>query len=351
VPTLRALPLPRGGENRLLALYRDGLARHWSVGDRALGSLVAALRLDGWSVAERGFISPEIRAAGLSMRARKGVHRLLNPAAFPLGVSPLKNKTLFATHVAAHALPAPETFDAALGSLEAWLARRDAVIAKPSYSSRGRGVALLVCDDPPALARRLRPLLEAGGVVQEKATTHPDLADLSPGALPTLRVVTCLDEAGEPEVCAVVLRLGSGGPRPVDNFNAGGLAVAIDQAGRAATAYRTSGSRVQVLAGHPVTGATISGLAIPDLDAARASAVRAHATLPPGWTVVGWDVGLTDRGPLLIEGNWNPGTDIVQLVDGVGLDATRLGALYRHHLARLPPDEWRRARPVERDRR
>jgi hypothetical protein len=50
---------------------------------------------------------------------------------------------------------------------------------------------------------------------------------------------------------------------------------------------------------------------------------------------------------VLIEGNWNHGTDIVQLVSGKGLDRTRLGELYRFHLRRLPDDAWRSARPVE----
>ena len=69
------------------------------------------------------------------------------------------------------------------------------------------------------------------------------------------------------------------------------------------------------------------GAAVPDLGEAIALAVRAHRAFAD-FTVIGWDVGLTCAGPVLVEGNWNPGTDILQLVSGRGLSDTRLGDLY-----------------------
>ena len=133
----------------------------------------------------------------------------------------------------------------------------------------------------------------------------------------------------------------------MDNFNAGGLAVRVDASGRCELAFRASGSSTEELKVHPVNGETIADRQVPDVADAIDLARRSHATLPKGYTVVGWDIGLSDRGPLLIEGNWNHGTDIVQLVSGKGLDRTRLGELYRFHLRRLSPDDWRAARPIE----
>ena len=34
----------------------------------------------------------------------------------------------------------------------------------------------------------------------------------------------------------------------------------------------------------------------------------------PEMTVIGWDVAITDEGPLLIEGNRRPGFDMVQML-------------------------------------
>ena len=46
-----------------------------------------------------------------------------------------------------------------------------------------------------------------GRIVQQCLSVDPALAAISPGALPTLRVVTVLDERGVPEVTDIALRL------------------------------------------------------------------------------------------------------------------------------------------------
>lgn len=343
MPIFRALPA-EAADNRLLSLYRDRLKRHWSLRDRLLARGFAAAGLGtGWSRLERRLLSREIRATGLSMAERRGVHRLLNPAGHPLSTNMLRNKALFARHVAAHRLAAPATYDES-GDLEAWLGRQSAIIAKPGYSSKGKNIRAFTTGlHEPSVLAELRSVLARHGVVQELLAAHPGLAAISPGALPTLRVVTCRDEQGAPEACSTVLRLGAGSGRPVDNFNAGGLAVRLGADGRCETAFVATGK----IDRHPATGVPLASREVPDLAPALALASAAHATLSTGFTVVGWDIGLSTRGPVLIEGNWNPGTDIIQLADGVGLDRTRLGELYRFHLGRVPDDEWRRARAVE----
>ena len=100
-----------------------------------------------------------------------------------------------------------------------------------------------------------------------------------------------------------------------------------------------------------MTGVAIEGAILPDHAEARALALRAHERFRHGFTLIGWDIGLTAQGPVLIEGNWNPGTDIVQLVNGRGVSDSRLGALYRHALGDLREADWRDAWAVQRDRR
>ncbi|WP_375404184.1 sugar-transfer associated ATP-grasp domain-containing protein [uncultured Sphingomonas sp.] len=354
--TLRALPpADTDPANALIQLYRGMLRARWGWPERGFAALLARCGFGvGWSNAELSFLTPAVRDAGLSMAERKGLHRVLNSAAFPLRDNPLKNKLLFARHAALHRLPVPATFDADAGSIDELLARCAAVIVKRNYSSKGQGIAAFARgpdgwrpDDAAALARASR----RGAVIQERLAPHPMLADLSPGALPTMRVMTCLDEAGEPEECGVVLRLSAGGPRPVDNFNAGNLAVAVDGSGRCGRALHRRGDAAAVVGVHPTTGAAFAGRLVPGLDEATALALQAHRTLGDGWTVVGWDVGLAMGGPVLIEGNWNPGTVIPQLIGEAGVDRTRLGELYRHHLCRAPPARWATARAVHWDRR
>lgn len=359
--TLRALPLRSDGGNPLLRAYHDGLARHWTPVQRLMGHILSVIALGGWSRDERLYLGAAVRRQGLSMRDRKGLYRLLNPAAFPLTTNPLKNKQLFARM--AVGLPLPDACDLDVDDLDTWLAGQDDIIAKPSYRSKGQGVARFTRDGDrwrsdarrittPLLAAHLRRIWRQGGVIQTRLPTHAALVDLSPGALPTLRVVTCLNEEGVPEICDVALRLSAGGPRPVDNFNAGNLVLAVDADGRCDTAWRSGGKRVPSRhRRHPATGATIEGMGLPDYAAARALAIQAHGQFRHGFTLIGWDIGLTAQGPVLIEGNWNPGTDIVQLVNGRGVGESRLGVLCGHALGRLTSADWRAARAVQRDRR
>lgn len=359
MPILHSLPRRYCRENRLLGIYYDGLNSHWGWAERTIGNCLSLAGLGtAWSETELRLLTDEIRATGISMRARRGVHRLLNPAGYPKAVNLLRNKARFAHHAAIHGLPTPATFDPGIDSLEDWLEARDAVIAKPGYSSKGEGIAAfrrkndgwhggLKRYTTAQLVHELNRCLSRHGVVQELIGAHPALAEISPGVLPTLRIVTCHDETGYPESCSVILRLGAGSDQPVDNFSSGGLAVRVDQSGRCAVAFRADGGIGQDIRDHPDSGAAIAGRPIPSIDDAIEIARSAHRTLDRGYRVVGWDIGLGSQGPTIIEGNWNPGTQIVQLVGATGLDRTRLGELYRFHLQRLLPEHWRQARAIE----
>lgn len=359
--TLRVLP-PRD-DNDLVALYHDGLRRHWSAAAQRVSRLLAEAGQGGWTRSERRLLPCHVRRAGLSMRDRKGLHRLLNPAACPFVANPLKNKQLFARRARAAGLRIAEHCDLDRDNLGDWLATQSDIIAKPSFQSKGQGVERFQRIafgwrgtggdfSESAMIAHLNSLWRAGGVIQRRLPTHEALAGLSPGALPTLRVVTCLDEQRVPEACGLALRLSAGGSRPVDNFNAGNLVLAVTDDGCCSSAW-TGGGEADLARHdrHPKTDAPIAGEVIPDLDAAVAMARSAHLPFAGNFNVIGWDIGLTAEVPVLIEGNWNPGTDILQLVMGQGLSDMRIGDLYRHHLSSLPADRWHGAHVVEWERR
>lgn len=382
MPTLRIIPprlLAQGGgppaPDDLAAFYFGQLWRHWSARDRMVAAILgcgdaaanagafaagAGAWRHGWDARAQAMVGNASPAAFLDMRARKGINRLLNPVAFPLAANPLKNKHLFARRCDDAGLPVPQSFSGRVETLADWIGRRRTMVVKPNFSSKGRGIVRYARTakgwsagreslTPNALLERIATAVAGGAIVQDCVETHRDLAVVSPGALPTLRIMTCLDETGAPEVCGTVLRLSAGGEGPVDNFQAGNLAVAIVH-GACGRAYRRRDGAIEVLEAHPSTGALVAGRPVPDLRAACELAVAAHRAFD-GFTVIGWDVGLGASGPVLIEGNWNPGTDVLQMVGGEGVGATRLGRLYRHHLMRVPAERWRSARPYQRDGR
>jgi hypothetical protein len=89
-------------------------------------------------------------------------------------------------------------------------------------------------------------------------------------------------------------------------------------------------SRLGWLDRHPDTGAEIVGRALPQWKEIKALAIQAHRAFDDR-VIVGWDIGVTEQGPLVVEGNSSPDLDIVQRF-GQPACATRLGSLLARHL-------------------
>jgi hypothetical protein len=174
--------------------------------------------------------------------------------------------------------------------------------------------------------------------VQPRLRTHPELVDLTAGALPTVRIATCLDEKGEPELIGAVFRMSIGGNRTVDNLHAGGIAAAVDLAsGRLSRATNLGAdARLGWLSVHPDTGAQIEGRELPLWEEAKLLAATAHRAFTDR-VVIGWDVAVTEDGPVIVEGNGNPDMDILQRFMREGLREHRFADLLAFHLRNRVP--------------
>lgn len=170
-------------------------------------------------------------------------------------------------------------------------------------------------------------------LLQPRMVNHPDLQDLSNGALATIRALTCLNEAGDPELLGAVLRMAVGGNHVVDNFHAGGIAAAIDpQTGVLGPASNLGAdARLGWLDAHPDSGAAIRGRPVPQWDQLAPFVERAHRVFSER-VLIGWDVAMTPEGPVLVEANGSPDLDIMQRCARRGLMDGRLGELLAHHL-------------------
>jgi len=164
---------------------------------------------------------------------------------------------------------------------------------------------------------------------------HPDLVRLTAGALPTLRVLTCLNEEDEPEVMAAMIRTSFGTNRTVDNLHAGGIGALVDVgSGRLGKASNLGAdSRLGWFSEHPDSGAQIEGTVVPCWELVKSAAVAAHRRFADR-VVIGWDVAVLEDGPIFIEGNGNPDLDILQRFMRIGLRVHRFAALLAHHLRR-----------------
>ena len=176
-------------------------------------------------------------------------------------------------------------------------------------------------------------------LVQQRLENHPDLKALNNGALSTVRVLTCLNEKGHPEVIGAAARMAIGANHVVDNLHAGGIAAAVDvQTGVLGRASNLGAdTRLGWLDWHPVSGARITGTRLPMWDDVREFALRAHRGFADR-ILVGWDIAITPDGPVMVEGNGSPDLDIMQRFVGRGLLAGRLGVLLAFHVSKLRLD-------------
>lgn len=282
-------------------------------------------------------------------------YRLIDPARSRIG-----DKLYFSRWMASHEIPharvlgildrgrllpetdAPVAFD--LGEwLRSSLRERQRVVIKPISGYGGRGI-LFVTHDESGLAvngepRTIREMVEAirrleACLVTEHVESAPYAGALYPGSVNTLRVLTLWDpEAGEPFVAAAAQRIGSSRSAPVDNFHAGfgGLSAAVDleqgRLGPAAALDRTGS--VGRFSAHPETGVRIEGVVVPHWCETRRTTLELAAALPQ-YPYVGWDLVVTEQGPVFLEGNSPPGTRVWQ-VNTPLLRDPRSREFYRRH--------------------
>jgi len=261
--------------------------------------------------------------------------------------SPLNDKSAFAAHCAKHGIRSVQTLMIIDGGDPARpLPDRD-LFVKPRGGRGGRGAERWDCVAPRTFASpagerltadelmsqlversRERPL-----IVQPRMKPHPGLAKITSGALPTLRVLTCLDENNEPQVMTAMIRTSFGANKTVDNLHAGGIGTLVDvDTGKLGKASNLGAdARLGWFSAHPDTGAPIEGILVPCWEDVKRQAVAAHRAFDDR-VVIGWDIAVLEDGPIFIEGNGNPDLDILQRFMPIGLRKHRFAHLLAHHL-------------------
>lgn len=139
-------------------------------------------------------------------------------------------------------------------------------------------------------------------LIEEYIVQHPELMELSPSGLNTVRIFTQLHQ-GKVEFLGGRLRISVNSA--VDNMAAGNLAAPVDiNSGTVCGPGVYSDITKQDQESHPVTGRRISGFVIPFWKEVIVLAEKA-ALLTPENKSVGWDIAITSTGPELVEGNHN----------------------------------------------
>ncbi len=149
-------------------------------------------------------------------------------------------------------------------------------------------------------------------IVQERIKNQLDfLSQFHPSSINTIRIVTIQHDGGIDAICAFA-RFGING-RGSDNWSSGGVIVGIDvETGKMEEfGLLKPGVGTKCLT-HPTTAVEFKGKIIPDWDKIVLYVKSLHEIFYDLHSI-GWDVCLTDCGPMIIEGNDNWDTVDAQL--------------------------------------
>lgn len=164
-------------------------------------------------------------------------------------------------------------------------------------------------------------------IFQKKLIQHKDMSALNPTSVNTLRIVTCYTENGV-EILKAGLRVGTTASS-VDNWATGGVIVGINDEGKLKEFgfYKPCIASKKITV-HPMSNITFKDYQIPYYKEAIELVKRAHEYCY-GIFGIGWDVAITENGPVLIEGNDNFDTALMQIV-GEGLKEPWMDKVKRH---------------------
>ena len=194
--------------------------------------------------------------------------------------------------------------------LRDFCAGTEAIFCKPAGLCGGEGIQRVVTADIGDYDALYDSLVKNGQLlIEEPIRQHPDMNQLCPDSVNTVRIVTLVTDNGAQMVYALV-RMGMGGVC-VDNVSSGGMYAPVNEHGqlyRPAFCDKTG----KYYERHPLTGTDIVGFQIPLFDQALDLCRMASQRVEEHLKYIGWDVAITPDGPVLVEGNNLPGYDMCQ---------------------------------------
>lgn len=281
------------GHNLRAEINRTRLdSRAFTVGTDKIAFYARAAELGLPTPAARMLCHPERTLPGaLAVRSPDAlVDALRDPAAYPF-----------------FAKPAALSASVGTASVERWRPDSDVI-----EMSDGR------CFPVGDFARETARYFAQGYLIQHRLSPHSEIAAIAGPTLSTVRMMV-LDAGQGPQLLRATWRV------PVGDYGAdvlwrGNMMADVDvETGVAVRAVRGRGLTRELVDAHPGSGAAVVGAALPCWAEARALALRAAAAFPE-LPLTGWDVAITDRGPVIIELEPDGGDpSVTQLASGRGL--------------------------------
>ena len=196
---------------------------------------------------------------------------------------------------------------ASVEEIEAFLAGREYVFAKETTGEGGHGISKVTVAEITDVAAWREELLERKQYLLEEAIVQAaDVDEINPNVVCSFRIVTLVKD-GVPHIVGNALRVNQDDAQVIGCTN--DLYFSLGEDGRIdSNVIDDYGTIYDV---HPLTGKRFDEVQLAHVDEAFEMVKRAALEYPQ-IPYVGWDVGFTKEGPLLIEGNEYPGYGLLQ---------------------------------------
>lgn len=241
----------------------------------------------------------------------------------------LCNKISFSSFMAKHEMPIPqylgkinkEYFESSdtniplknqqdlLECLRTIIEQNGPIFVKRNNSNQAKHVYRIDLNNLKAEIHNINPSEEY--VIEKVVVQHKDLDAINPYCLNTIRVITYRqgDKVLHPQC---ILKLGVKGIH-ADNGMVGGMFVRYDinQNKLASKAYKNIKHGASSYSKHPDTGFVFKDATLPYPDQIKELTRKAALLFDKEW--IGWDIGYTPDGPIIIEGNRGPSIPFMQI--------------------------------------
>lgn len=264
--------------------------------------------------------SKELRETYIDFNKSRKIYNMLNDKKY---IETFDNKLLFNEKF--YEYIGRDFIDAAHCSdeeFERYCLGKKKIFCKPKDSCSGKGIYKGIDLDENTNIKELHQFMIDNDLFCEDCIEqHDEMNKLNSTSINTVRITTiCKD--GKAYFMYALLRMGIGEMK-VDNIASGGIYTVLSKTGEIVNPC-WSDKTITTYKVHPTNGFKLIGFKVPMFDKAvemckEAALVEQHV----GY--VGWDVAISKKGPILVEGNQLPGYDMPQNYFASGKD---IGLLY-----------------------
>lgn len=218
--------------------------------------------------------------------------------------------------------------DTSLEEFKEFIEGLDAVFCKPINLNGGHGSYRYDLTGTPEEMYEYfmnEPMM----LIEEVIKQHHLINEIYPDCIDSIRIMSVLKD-GKFECIGAWMKFGANGSQ-VDGRIQGGSFAGVDEKTGIIVTTAIDGKNNR-FANHPNTGAKILGFQIPYWKEILELTERAMRHID-GIDFVGWDVAITEKGPVIVEGNSKPAFADYQL-----LFAEDFGGMRKQYAHLIPPD-------------